>query len=360
MKQKLFIALLCIGMLLVATSGLAFFIYSGSYAETTSPYNGGGLGGAVSIGCTDCGTAETSASSTTTTFDGMSGSISSSSASASLSLEDDCEPPCEDIDEDGVCDDEDNCPGIPPGNPDQSDFDEDGVGDQCDNCIQTFNPDQLDSNNNGIGDACDTCDDADGDGICDIDDNCPDVYNPNQMDSDGDGLGDDCDDCNDPDADGICNPDDNCPNTYNPDQADLDGDQIGDACDDCVDSDFDGVCDQDDVCPDTDVVDPVNEDGCSIPQLCPCNVDPTTGVMWSEPGRYQTCIVNAAQDFVSAGIISPGIGCFSSTAGTSDCAQPATQPMMDAGICSDIIPDETVLGICVVADEFLPSYADCY
>ncbi|MBN1287299.1 MAG: thrombospondin type 3 repeat-containing protein, partial [Anaerolineae bacterium] len=36
------------------------------------------------------------------------------------------------------------------------------------------------------------CTDADQDGICDDVDNCPNDYNPNQMDSDGDGEGDIC------------------------------------------------------------------------------------------------------------------------------------------------------------------------
>jgi len=36
------------------------------------------------------------------------------------------------------------------------------------------------------------CDDADNDGICDEDDNCPNTSNPNQADSDGDGVGDAC------------------------------------------------------------------------------------------------------------------------------------------------------------------------
>jgi hypothetical protein len=37
--------------------------------------------------------------------------------------------------------------------------------------------------------------DNDQDGICDDQDNCPNDYNPNQEDSDGDEIGDECDDC---------------------------------------------------------------------------------------------------------------------------------------------------------------------
>jgi hypothetical protein len=122
-------------------------------------------------------------------------------------------PPCDDADEDGVCDADDNCVETP--NPKQEDADGDGVGDACDNCRDTYNPDQADSDKDGVGDACEGCSDVDGDGVCDDVDNCVDTYNPDQEDADGDGVGDVCD---------------NCPDTYNPDQADSDKDGIGDAC----------------------------------------------------------------------------------------------------------------------------------
>ena len=60
---------------------------------------------------------------------------------------------CLDADQDGICDDVDNCPGV--ANPDQADNDNDGIGDVCDNCPAVANPDQADSDGNGIGDACD-------------------------------------------------------------------------------------------------------------------------------------------------------------------------------------------------------------
>jgi len=62
--------------------------------------------------------------------------------------------------------------------------------------------------------------DSDQDGISDEDDNCPQKYNPEQADDDGDGIGNACDSCDDRDSDedGIKNCLDACPNepeTYN-------------------------------------------------------------------------------------------------------------------------------------------------
>ena len=74
-----------------------------------------------------------------------------------------------DKDDDGINDDEDNCPDTP--NTDQADMDEDGTGDVCDNCPETYNPNQEDWDNDGIGDVCD--DDDDNDGVIDTKDSHP-------------------------------------------------------------------------------------------------------------------------------------------------------------------------------------------
>lgn len=61
--------------------------------------------------------------------------------------------PFPDADDDGVPDDEDNCPMT--ANADQADNDGDGVGDVCDNCPDAANPDQADTDGDGIGNVCD-------------------------------------------------------------------------------------------------------------------------------------------------------------------------------------------------------------
>ncbi len=59
-----------------------------------------------------------------------------------------------DADDDGIEDDEDNCPLV--ANSSQSDVDGDEVGDACDNCLIVSNANQADSNSNGIGDVCES------------------------------------------------------------------------------------------------------------------------------------------------------------------------------------------------------------
>ena len=193
-----------------------------------------------------------------------------------ISLGDACDD-CPDGDGDGVCDADDNCPGV--SNSSQTDSDQDGLGDACDvcpndslndndgdgvcgdvdNCPFTHNPGQADTDGDGVGDACDDCPDNDGDGVCDADDNCPGGSNSSQTDSDQDGLGDACDACpndslNDSDGAGVCGDVDNCPDEINADQMDSDGDGSGDGCDHCPsdslnDVDADGVCGDVDNCP---------------------------------------------------------------------------------------------------------------
>ena len=108
-----------------------------------------------------------------------------------------------------------------------SDTDEDGVLDQDDNCPNTANVNQEDQDNDNIGDVCD--EDIDGDTILNDVDNCPQIANFGQSDIDGDDFGDLCD--TDIDGDGILNDDDACPEDYDPDQ---------------IDTDFDGCEDEED------------------------------------------------------------------------------------------------------------------
>ena len=147
-------------------------------------------------------------------------------------------PSSNDADGDGVDDASDNCPSIfNPARPldmgGQSDFDEDGSGDVCDPCpldpdtteCESFDPNDLDR-----------------DGIKDDEDNCLGLSNPDQADSDGDGFGDACDvfpndntEHEDSDGDGVGDNSDNCLETENTDQTDTDNDGLGDACDECPD-----------------------------------------------------------------------------------------------------------------------------
>ena len=120
----------------------------------------------------------------------------------------------EDEDNDGVQNQDDNCPLI--ANNSQRDRDDDGVGNACDNCPENPNFDQSDQDSDGVGDACEAFQDSDEDRVIDTEDNCPDLPNPRQADRDQDGIGDRCD---------------NCPTETNADQADEDFDGVGDLCD---------------------------------------------------------------------------------------------------------------------------------
>ena len=90
------------------------------------------------------------------------------------------------------------------------DLDQDGVLDDEDNCPGTYNPTQFDTDGDGQGDECDA--DIDGDGVLNAADNCPYDANASQSDLDYDGSGDTCDD--DIDGDGLANEDD--PDPYTP------------------------------------------------------------------------------------------------------------------------------------------------
>ncbi len=182
-------------------------------------------------------------------------------------------PENNDLDDDLVQDQLDNCPTI--ANPDQANVDGDALGDACDddddgdglldgadNCPRNANADQLDTDGDAVGDACD--DDDDGDGLLDGADNCPRTSNADQANLDGDALGDVCDD--DDDGDGLLDGADNCPRNANADQLDTDGDAVGDACDD--DDDGDGLLDGADNCPRMSNADQANLDGDALGDIC--------------------------------------------------------------------------------------------
>lgn len=200
-----------------------------------------------------------------------------------------CAPP-DDSDDDGVPDDEDNCPSTP--NPGQEDVDVDGLGDVCDVCPDAFDPGQEDRDGDGVGDACDVCPDvadgdqidADGDGAGDACDNCVCLANPSQADRDADGTGDACDACpavfdpgqEDSDGDGVGDACDVCPEAADPGQGDRDGDGVGDACDSCPDAPDGGQADRDgdsrgdacDNCPDTANPDQADHDADGVGSAC--------------------------------------------------------------------------------------------
>ncbi len=188
-----------------------------------------------------------------------------------------------DSDNDGVADDQDQCPTLPGltalgGCPDS---DGDGLADRDDNCPNE--PGEVahngcpDSDGDGIGDHIDDCPDTaglrrfsgcpdtDNDGIVDKEDSCPTTPGIPAMngcpDSDRDGITDDKDlcpqtpgtaehnGCPDTDDDGIADNEDNCPNT--PGSRRFNG---------CPDTDNDGIADNEDKCP--TLAGPSDNNGC--------------------------------------------------------------------------------------------------
>jgi len=81
-----------------------------------------------------------------------------------------------DLDNDGIENEEDNCPFV--ANRFQKDSDDDRIGNACDNARNAMNFDQAD---------------VDGDGVGDVVDNCELYPNPDQKNKDGDEYGDVCD-----------------------------------------------------------------------------------------------------------------------------------------------------------------------
>jgi hypothetical protein len=161
--------------------------------------------------------------------------------------------------------------------------------------------------------------DTDNDGVPDEEDNCPDTPNPDQADLDGDGVGDVCDveeivllddfsadssgnyvsnELNN--GDGVLNEEENCPYDYNPDQLDADLDGVGDMCDDDLDND--GVPDVIDACLPSPPGAVVDESGCSIWDFCPCE-HPEYRSRWKNHGAYVRCISRTARRFVREGLI---------------------------------------------------------
>ena len=216
-----------------------------------------------------------------------------------------------DIDSDGVLNDDDDCPndagtstqdvtGCPDDDGDGysnsgdafpsdanewADSDGDGVGDNGD-AFPSDATETTDSDGDGVGDNSDAFPsnsfeqyDSDGDGVGDNSDAFPNDASESS-DSDGDGVGDNADafpmnafETLDSDGDGVGDNSDAFPNDVS-ESSDSDGDGVGDNSDafpsdasESVDSDGDGIGDVNDLCSNTAADTTVDANGCSQAQL---------------------------------------------------------------------------------------------
>jgi outer membrane protein OmpA-like peptidoglycan-associated protein len=171
------------------------------------------------------------------------------------------EPSIGDRDNDGIKDDEDQCPDDPEdrdrfqdwdGCPDP-DNDNDGIPDREDQCPMV--PEDRDGDEDEDGCPEGAAGDRDGDGILDVNDKCPEVPEDRDGFEDEDG----CPDL-DNDQDGIPDKQDRCPN----DAEDKDNFEDDDGCPD-LDNDKDGIPDVSDSCPN----DPETYNGFEDEDGCP-------------------------------------------------------------------------------------------
>jgi hypothetical protein len=169
--------------------------------------------------------------------------------------------PVQDADEDGVADDDDNCPDV--ANTDQADADADTLGDACDEC--------TDVDEDGYGDTsydATTCE-AD----CDDDDDT--VY-PGAPEL-ADGKDNDCDGVDetvDTDNDGLTDEEEQALGTK-PDDPDTDGGGVSDG--DEVNRDGTDPLDPDDDLVDTGDTDDTDDDDDGVSGGCACNGAPVGG-----------------------------------------------------------------------------------
>jgi hypothetical protein len=193
--------------------------------------------------------------------------------------------------------------------PPPADSDGDGVPDSQDGCPADPAKTALGICGCGMADT-----DSDGDGIADCIDGCPADTNKTAPGICGCEVPD-----TDSDGDGTADCQDSCPT------------QAGPGPDGCpvvtppTDSDGDGVPDDQDDCSGTPTGESVDANGCSgeqlITQLCPC-AGPASGGTWKNHGEYVSCVTQAAQDMVDAGLITEDEkGDIVSDAAQSDCGQ---------------------------------------